>query len=162
MRHLCLLLAGILSLSPLAAFAQEGYVPPPKLEEAAVPGVMAKAVDDVIRPGYRRFHASASALTGAMNGLCAAPSSDTLAKAKAAFANTVSAWSEIEMVRLGPVLEKNRFERILFYPDRKGLGLKQVQAALASGNEADTKAETIAGKSGARWNMCFTARAATS
>ncbi len=147
MRHLSLLLAGILSLSPLPALAQEGYVPPPKLEEAAVPGVMAKAVDEVIRPGYHRLHAAASALSGAMNGLCAAPSADTLATAKAAFADTVSAWSEIEMVRLGPVLEKNRFERILFYPDRKGLGLKQVQAVLASGNEADTKPEAIAGKS---------------
>lgn len=47
------------------------------------------------------------------------------------FADTVSSWSTIEIVRVGPVIEKNRFERVLYYPDKKGLGLKQVQRYLA-------------------------------
>ena len=132
------------ALMPLAAAAQGGAS---KLQEAAVPAVMAKAVDAVIRPGYRTFHGAATGLAGAMKALCATPSADTLAKARGSFADAVSAWSQIEIVRVGPALEENRFERILFFPDRKGLALKQVQAAIAGKDEKDTTPEGIAGKS---------------
>lgn len=113
----------------------------------AVLPIMEKAVDAVIRPGYRNFQASAHALTTAMNGLCAAPDEKALTAARAAFANTIEAWSRIEIVRIGPVIEHNRFERILFYPDRKGTGLKQVLAILATPDEKDTTPAGIAGKS---------------
>ncbi len=144
MARLPLLPALALVLMPLTAVAQGGAS---KLQEAAVPAVMAKSIDEVIRPGYRKFHESATALTGMMKALCAAPSADTLAKARAGFADSVSAWSRIEIVRVGPALEENRFERILFFPDRKGLGLKQVQAAIAGQDEKDTTPDGIAGKS---------------
>jgi predicted lipoprotein len=35
------------------------------------------------------------------------------------------------MVRFGPVTEDNRLEKILYWPDRKSIGLKQVQQVLA-------------------------------
>ena len=41
------------------------------------------------------------------------------------------------------MLEKNRFEHILFFPDRKGVGLKQVQALIA---KADDKDATVDGR----------------
>ena len=44
--------------------------------------------------------------------------------------------------------EENRLERILFWPDRKGIGLKQVQAALAGKDaSAPPTPRTLAGKS---------------
>ena len=145
MTRLCRLLPVlVVALMPLSAAAQDGAS---KLQEAAVPAVMTKAVDEVIRPGYRRFHETATGLTGAMKALCATPSADALAKARAGFASAVAAWSEIEIVRVGPALEENRFERILFFPDRKGLALKQVQATIAGKDEKDTTPEGIAGKS---------------
>lgn len=67
-----------------------------------------------------------------MKALCAAPSKTADEAAKAAFADTVSSWSTIEIVRVGPVIEHNRFERVLYYPDKKGLGLK-TGAALPCG-----------------------------
>jgi len=127
------------------AFAQEAT--PPELTDANVGAVMAQAVDDVIRPGYRAFHASAGALAKATAAFCKAPSEDSRKVLDAAFRQAVTDWGRIEIVRIGPVLDDNRFERILFYPDRKSTGLKQVQALLQQPDEADTDPANMAGKS---------------
>ncbi|MDI7864564.1 hypothetical protein MRS76_21750 [Rhizobiaceae bacterium n13] len=139
-----------LALLPVAlpALAQEGNPPPPgTVDEKLVPAIMEKAVDEVIRPGYREFHASAGRLVSAMNALCKTPSADSLVGAKSAFDDTVRSWSHIEIVRIGPVLEGNRLERILFYPDRKSTGLKQVQAVLATRDEQDVSSDGFAERS---------------
>lgn len=123
--------------------------PPPAsaMVMEAVPDVMQKTVDGFIRPGYRNFHDSAAKLTFAMKALCADPSTEARDTAKAAFDEAVRSWSVIEIVRVGPVLDQNRFERILFYPDRKATGMKQVQAMLAKPDEKDTVVANLAGKS---------------
>jgi uncharacterized protein len=118
-----------------------------QLQTAAVPAVMEKVVDDFIRPGYRHFHSSASALHTTMTRLCAAPSETNFIAAKTAFTEAVKAWGHIEIVRVGPVIEENRFEHILFYPDRKGLALKQIQAAIASDDKSYTQADNLRQKS---------------
>ncbi len=82
-----------------------------------------------------------------MDALCADPSPDRLAAAHSAFANVVTAWSEIEIVRFGSVTEGNRLERILFWPDRKSTGLKQVQRALAEKDASATNPATLKNKS---------------
>lgn len=109
--------------------------------------VLAQAVDDVIRPGYRRFEESAGRLRTTMQALCASPSEANEAAANKAFGEAVTAWGAIEFVRSGPALEKNRFERVLYYPDRKGIALKQVQAILSKRDETATTAGGLAGKS---------------
>jgi uncharacterized protein len=108
---------------------------------------MTRAVDDVIRPGYRTFQASAGKLAETTAAFCKAPSEASRKAVDDAFRQAVTDWGHIEIVRIGPVIEDNRFERILFYPDRKGTGLKQVQALLQKQDEADTKAETMGSKS---------------
>ncbi|MDK4740839.1 imelysin family protein [Rhizobium sp. CNPSo 3464] len=137
----------LLSLAALPASAQDATANGAGLNEAAVPAVLQKAVDDVIRPGYRAMHDSASKLTTAMKALCTDPSAASLANAQSAFGDTIKSWSRIEIVQTGPIIEKNRFEHILFYPDRKGVGLKQVQALIAKADEHDTTVEAVAGKS---------------
>jgi hypothetical protein len=127
------------ALSSSSAFGQDANLAPPKpitMEETKT--LMAHVVDDFIRPGYRTFATSSSRLTNAMMELCSKPSEETLAAARAAFEATAIDWARIEVVRVGPVIEENRFERILFYPDRKGTGLRQVQALLANPDEAAT------------------------
>ncbi|AYG57785.1 imelysin family protein [Rhizobium jaguaris] len=142
-----------LSLAALPASAQDATANGAGLNEAAVPAVLQKAVDEVIRPGYRAMHESASKLTTAMKALCADPSAASLANAQSAFGDTVKSWSRIEIVQTGPIIEKNRFEHILFYPDRKGVGLRQVQALIAKGDEQDTTVEAVAGKSVASMSL---------
>ena len=141
-RLAALLLAGGLAFP---ASAQEAT--PPELTDADVGAVMAQAVDDVIRPGYRTFHASAGTLARATADFCKAPSEASRKTLDEAFRQAVADWGRIEIVRIGPALDDNRFERILFYPDRKSTGLKQVQALLQKKEEADTDPANMAGKS---------------
>jgi predicted lipoprotein len=147
MRHWKPLLASLLFAAVAAPALSQQAAPAGGLNEAAVPMVMQKAVDDVIRPGYRDMHQSASRLTVAMNGLCSAPSADSLHVARTAFSDTISKWSTIEIVQTGPIIDKNRFEHILFYPDRKGIGMKQVQALIAKADDKDATVEAVASKS---------------
>ncbi len=146
--RLSALLAAGLLLTAAPARAQEGEVPvPPHLTDESVVDVMTRAVDTVIRPGYHTFQRSTEALAARTGEFCKAPSPETRAAVDAAFRQVVADWSRIEIVRVGPVLERNRFERILFYPDRKGTGLKQVQAILQHQDETDTVAAAMPGKS---------------
>ncbi|MFP5077863.1 imelysin family protein [Rhizobium sp. YIM 134829] len=117
------------------------------LVTAAVPAAMAGAVDGFIRPGYRIFAEKADIMAELAPRICAAPSAEGIEAFRSAFRDTALAWARIEIVRVGPVLEANRFERILFFPDRKSLGLKQVQRLIAEKDETATAVETLTGKS---------------
>lgn len=118
---------------------------------AAAPGdtpqIVENAVAGFVRPGYARFEATADALARKTAALCGAPSAAVLEEARSAFAATVAAWSRIEVIRFGPVVEDNRLERILFWPDRKGIGLRQVQAILAAEDPDLTDPEKLSVKS---------------
>lgn len=109
--------------------------------------IVNRSIDGFIRPSYHAFHQSTSALYKAGKALCAAPSEAALEADRAAFGKTVDAWSRIEIIRFGPVTEQNRLERILFWPDRKGTGLKQVQAALAAKDPTATDVAQLEQKS---------------
>ena len=122
-------------------------VPAAALDEAAAKAVMAKAVDLYIRPAYADFHNKASALSAETAKLCATPSQDRLKAVNARFADTIEAWGKVEIIREGPVLEQNRFERVLFYPDRKSTGLKQVQALIAAPDESVTDPKALKDRS---------------
>ncbi|SIR11431.1 hypothetical protein SAMN05880590_11212 [Rhizobium sp. RU35A] len=135
-------------LSAMPGLAQDANPsPPPVLTQESARHLMDRVVDGFIRPGYRGFAGKSGELTTAMANLCATPSVETQASARKAFAAAATAWGTIEIVRVGPVLDKNRFERILFYPDRKGTGLRQVQALLAQPDESATSPEGLRDKS---------------
>ncbi|WP_455273210.1 imelysin family protein [Rhizobium herbae] len=150
MRHRHILLLGLsLAFLPLSAMAEdeEAMAPRAGLTVGAVPGVMQKAVDDFIRPGYRDLLEGTETLAEAAHMLCEKPSDETLGDVQMSFDEVVQQWSTIEIVRVGPVIEGNRFERFLFFPDRKSTGLKQVQRILATNDETATSAESLKGKS---------------
>jgi len=105
------------------------------------------AVDGFIRPAYRNFAGETDKLIPALDTLCQSPDEKSLESARAAFRQALIAWSEVEIVRIGPVTEENRLDRILHWPDRKGIGLKQVQAALANEDPTATDPVRLAQKS---------------
>ncbi|MEQ1951406.1 imelysin family protein [Mesorhizobium yinganensis] len=113
----------------------------------AANATLEKAIDGFVRPAYAAFHTVAAKETGDVQALCAKPSQEKLAAARKNFVALVSAWSRVEIVRFGPVTEENRLDRILFWPDRKSIGLKQVQAALADEDATAGNAAQLAGKS---------------
>jgi len=140
------LIASLALLIPAAAWAQEA-APAVNLPEAKVKAVMTAAVDGFIKPGYDTFAASAASTTKVVGALCTTPSDANYKAAQQAFRDTAKSWAHIEIVRTGPIIEQNRFERILFYPDRKSTGLKQVQAVLSKSDETATDPKTLGTKS---------------
>jgi predicted lipoprotein len=109
--------------------------------------VIGRAIDGFVRPTYALLRERAAATKKDIEALCQSPSQDHLDKARADFARLIGAWSEAEIIRFGPITEDNRLERMLFWPDRKSIGLKQVQAAIAGKDKSAADPKQIAGKS---------------
>ena len=97
-----------------------------------------------IVPSYGEFSENTLKLEKVTQALCETPSAGSLASARATFGSTALSWAKIEWLRVGPSMGENRLERVLFYPDRKSTGLKQVQRALAQQDEAVTDAAKLA------------------
>lgn len=114
---------------------------------ATIQDVLIYSVEDYIRPGYADFAATSVQMAEAMTDLCVDADEAALARARKEFAASVAAWAGIELVRFGPVMRDNRLERILFWPDRKSTGLKQVQRLLVAKNETATNLTSLRGKS---------------
>lgn len=102
---------------------------------------------DTIAQEYDELRQHAEALDTSLGKLCRQAKQSDLADTQHRFAEVVDAWSRVETIRFGPVTEKNRLERILYWPDRKGLGLKQVQAALANQDATAADIKTLPDKS---------------
>jgi uncharacterized protein len=109
--------------------------------------IAAAALREVIRPGYEALAGQTAALDRDVAALCATPSSASLDAARKTFAATVAAWSKVEILRFGPIVQDHRYERLFFWPYAKGLGERQIEEALAKRDETVTKPETLAGKS---------------
>lgn len=139
-----ILLAAFFLAAPLAAGSSAAAEDPPAVETSVI---MGDAVNGFIRPGYAAFAASGDEMVEAASQLCTAPGTGTLEAARQAFRDLVLSWSAVEIVRFGPVSSENRLERILFYPDRKSTGLRQIQAALASDAPGSWMLEDLQAKS---------------
>ncbi len=143
-----LTLAVALPVSLTPGFAQEDG--PPEITKATREqklDVIWNAIDGAIRPGYAAFADAADEANEAMSDLCKLPAGGNLEGAREAFAELVRTWSRIEFVQFGPVMEDNRGARILFFPDRRGIGLKQVQAILSDKDESAASQTELADKS---------------
>ncbi len=111
-------------------------------------GAIAKSsLTEVIRPGYSALSAATGSLRDKVSALCKQPSANTLQDAKTAFAGAVDAWSKVEIFRFGPVVQDHRYERLFYWPDPKGLGLRQVQEALTRQDQSVTLPDELAAKS---------------
>lgn len=120
----------------------------PSAHAEADHGAIARAaLSEVVRPGYAELARSATALNGKVDALCEAPSAAGLDAAKEAFVATVMSWSRVEIFRFGPVIKDHRYARLFYWPDPKGIGLRQVQRVIAEKNETATAPATLAKKS---------------
>jgi predicted lipoprotein len=124
-----------------------GSAPPPAQGEADQAAIARAALTEVIRPGYAALAEETAALRGKVETLCEAPSPAALDATKQGFAAAVAAWSEVEILRFGPVTETHRYERLFYWPDPKGIGLRQVQDALAKKESGVVIANELAEKS---------------
>jgi predicted lipoprotein len=109
-------------------------------------GLARQALEAHIRPGYAALVASAQTLGKELGGYCAQMSRDRRRAVDRAFDGVVSAWGRIEHIRFGPVTVDNRLERIFFWPDRRGLGARQVAATLSARDPSVLDPAALAGK----------------
>ena len=120
----------------------------PAVSQAATPGeVIASAISGAIVPGYQALAEEAEHMAADMDALCADPSEAGLDAARTGFADLARAWARVDLIRFGPAVRDNRLERVLFWPDRRSIALKQVQAALAERDATVLESETLAQKS---------------
>ena len=130
--------AAVLLFGPPPAAAQTGPV---------FARAVDRAIERVIVPGHAALAAATGGLAVATSGLCADPTERTLEAARTSFARVVTAFSRVELFRLGPAREDNRFERLFFWPDRRGRGRRQVEALVARKDEATLEAAALRRKS---------------
>src|SRR3546814_6843838 len=94
-----------------------------------------KLAQGYIAPAMLSFQHSAEQIQAGLGAWCAVPASSTTDKLKAAFDELVRAWSGLEFLRFGPLVAANRYERIYFWPDPRGITLRQVQGLLGQADE---------------------------
>jgi uncharacterized protein len=134
-----IVLAGLLSLLTIPALAQSLTVPP----EPIIHG----ALNTYLRPGFQAFATATQTFKSSAMTLCDTPSAASLTTAQAQFKSTALAYAHVEFARFGPLDVADRADRILFWPDPKGIALHQVQGALAGKDATVLAPQTLAPKS---------------
>lgn len=93
--------------------------------------MITSAVDNAIVPAYQFFAAVSDKTVNAVDAWCSAPSPVSLQEARTAFTASVHAWARIQHIRFGPARTGNRWQRIAFLPDPRGIVRRQVAKVLA-------------------------------
>jgi hypothetical protein len=109
--------------------------------------MIAGAVEGYVRPGFHQLATDSAALETGLGVLCATPSASALEAVREEFRQAVLAFSRIEFLRMGPLNVADRAERLLFWPDNKGIALRQVQQALAQQDPTAATPDTLRKKS---------------
>ncbi|GAB4353754.1 MAG: imelysin family protein [Oricola sp.] len=106
-----------------------------------------RLVAGYIRPAFHRFAENAELSAAAVNALCEQPGDGTLRSARQAFRESALSFARVGFLRIGPLLQENRLERLLFWPDRRGIALRQVQGVLAGSDDSVTDPANLPAKS---------------
>ena len=128
-----LLVAGLLFAGPAQA--------------ADFAGVVDRAIEGAILPAFAAFAQASAAQAERMEALCAAPSAAALAAARAGFGELVQAYGGVALYRLGPMRVDNRLERLFFWPDRRGRGVRQIETLLTTEDPTAMTREGVQAKS---------------
>lgn len=118
-----------------------------KPDEAAYIRVAEKAYSDYILPSFQAFNEESKLLEGKVGAFCKKPTAQAHDALKGAFGQLIDRWGAIEYLRFGPMQSKNRLERLLFWPDRKGSALKKVRRAIQAQDPARLKPGALASSS---------------
>lgn len=100
-----------------------------------------------LQPAYSALKTAFLDLQVEAARICKADGDVSPERLRASFANAVKSWGRIAHIHFGPIRQANRYERIWFWPDRKGIGRRQVANAIRNQPESYKDAETLGGKS---------------
>ncbi len=122
------ILTTFISAAMLVSFSQESFAISNEDHNALAKTML----ENHIRPGYDRLLTTSQSLQKSMSALCAAPSSIHKQAVDQDFFATLLAFSRVEHLRFGAILEDHRKERLVFWPDRKSTGLKQIKRSIVA------------------------------
>jgi hypothetical protein len=83
---------------------------------------------EIFKPAYAAWAVSSQQLTGSSQALCAG--SIELDAARKSLIRTQTAWAALQPLQLGLISEGNRSWQVQFWPDKKNLVARQVEALL--------------------------------
>lgn len=106
-----------------------------------------RSIDGYVIPNVERFAETAGILVSDIGALCDSGSPEMMASALGTFRNAVLSHARIDFLRIGPLEEANRRDALLFWPDRRSTGLKQVQRTLVQEDESVLDARALRNKS---------------
>lgn len=106
-----------------------------------------RAIEGYVVPNVERFAETGDILVADIGALCETGSPGALTAARGTFRNVVLSYARIDFVRIGPLEEANRRDALLFWPDRRSTGLKQVQRVIATSDAGVLDAEALRKKS---------------
>ena len=92
-----------ISIATIAAQASE--------RETAITEMTSGILERVIRPAFTDFRDQSAEMRYRMSDLCGGPSRSAMADVQQQFKALTVAYARIEMLRFGPLTQKNRFER---------------------------------------------------
>ena len=108
--------------------------------------VVAQAVEEVIRPGFDAYQTRTQALVASAGSDCACLGGAARGAAGPVQGDGGGVVTGGALPRSGRCWKRTAATGSLFWPDRKGIALKQVQAILASEDASATRSADSAGK----------------
>lgn len=87
-------------------------------------------VERSIAPGFQHLAQQSRNLQQHFEQGCIEADPAWLHKTSSGFESVVKAWSGVAFLRFGPLVEDNRYERLSFWPDPRGVMLRQVSGTL--------------------------------
>lgn len=142
-----LLVALVVATAPLGAAAQENVVAP--LEDAAYTAFALRALDNAIAPDMVALAGTTATLETALAAFCSAPAEPSRETVDGAFADVALAWARIVALQIEPLRTDARRERFFFWPDPRGITLRQIQPPITERDPTATDPAALAGKSAA-------------
>ena len=82
--------------------------------------------EGVLLPAHATWKEADVALAGSAKAFCAGQ--EDLPRARQAFLTAQSAWASLQPLAVGPLAEGNRAWQVQFWPDKKNLVARQVEA----------------------------------
>lgn len=104
---------------------------PSSAKQVGYYALVKRTIDSYIVPHFEKLNEAAAALKADTKSYCAAPDEAGMERLRDAFGHMLDRWAEVNFVRLGPLSEKGRSERIAFWPDPRGVMVRQLRGVLA-------------------------------
>lgn len=107
-----------------------------------------RLADGYIRPATAQLVARSTTLHADLVRWCeaGAPAGERT-RIEGHFRALLDAWARVELLRFGPLVQDNRFERIFFWPDARGLVPRQLATALKAADPAALAPGGLRGRS---------------